>query len=101
MGKRRDLTGLPELPAVRVTQANHKPEPSVNDWHRQKYASEPRCSALQWRTRDRSIILFISEMTDKHLGHCIRFASTKKQHHSRLAELLRERSNRVNYEERD
>jgi hypothetical protein len=34
-------------------------------------------------------------MTDSHLGHCIRFASTKPQHRSRLTALLAERSART------
>ena len=41
-----------------------------------------------------SQILYISEMEDRHLGHCIRFASTKPQHRSRLEALLAERSTR-------
>jgi hypothetical protein len=57
--------------------------------------AEPRCAADQWRQRDRSKILYISEMSDQHLGHCIRFATTKPQHKSRLGELLAERKRRV------
>lgn len=75
--------------------SNNLPTPSARDWHAPRNHTEPRCSADQWRTRDRSEVLFISEMTDSHLGHCIRFASTKEQHRSRLAGLLAERANRA------
>jgi hypothetical protein len=75
--------------------SNHLPTPSAKDWHAPRNDREPRCSADQWRTRDRYEVLFISEMTDSHLGHCIRFASTKPQHRSRLAGLLAERANRA------
>ena len=75
--------------------ANHLPDPRAQDWHSQRSEDEPRCSADQWRTRDRSEVLFISEMADGHLGHCIRFASTKPQHRSRLVQLLAERANRA------
>lgn len=74
--------------------SNNLPTPKEADWHAQRSDDEPRCSADQWRERERSRVLFISEMTDGHLGHCIRFASTKPQHRSRLAALLAERSTR-------
>lgn len=74
--------------------ANNLPEPKERDWHAQRSDDEPRCSADQWRERERSRVLFISEMSDRHLGHCIRFASTKPQHRSRLAILLAERESR-------
>lgn len=64
------------------------------DWHAQRHDAEPRCGADQWRTRDRSEILYMHEMHDRHLGHCIRFAMTKRQHASRLASLLAERAKR-------
>lgn len=73
---------------------NFLPDPKERDWHAQRHEDEPRCSADQWRQRDRSQILYISEMEDRHLGHCIRFASTKPQHRSRLAGLLAERAGR-------
>lgn len=80
---------------IREIPANHLPDPRERDWHSQRSPDEPRCSADQWRERERSRILFISEMTDSHLGHCIRFASTKPQHRSRLTALLAERSART------
>lgn len=75
--------------------SNFLPAPKERDWHAQRSEDEPRCSADQWRQRDRSQILYISEMADSHLGHCIQFASTKPQHRSRLSALLAERANRV------
>jgi hypothetical protein len=66
-----------------------------NDWHRAWNETEPRCGADQWRTRDREVIVYMHEMTDSHLGHCIRFASTKPQHASRLSSLLTERARRA------
>jgi len=74
---------------------NFLPDPKERDWHAQRDDGEPRCSADQWRQRDRQQILYISEMEDRHLGHCIRFASTKPQHRSRLSALLAERSGRL------
>jgi hypothetical protein len=74
--------------------SNHLPTPKARDWHAQRTKDEPRCAADQWRTRDRAEVLFISEMSDQHLGHCIRFASTKRQHRSRWAALLAERAAR-------
>jgi hypothetical protein len=74
---------------------NHFPEKREVDWHFQRNEQEPRCSADQWRTRQRDEVLFISEMSDQHLGHCIRFASTKKQHASRLSFLLEEKARRA------
>jgi hypothetical protein len=64
------------------------------DWHANRSNSEPRCGADQWRTRDRSVVMYMHEMTDKHLGHCIRFSETKRQHTSRLASLLAEDARR-------
>lgn len=75
---------------TKTDQSNHLPTPKAQDWHTQRHEDEPRCAADQWRTRKRSEILFISEMSDRHLGHCIRFASTKPQHRSRLTSLLAE-----------
>lgn len=73
---------------------NLLPDPTAKDWHAQRNEEEPRCSADQWRTRDRAVVTYISEMHDRHLGHCIRFASTKPQHASRLTALLEERRQR-------
>lgn len=81
---------MPRLPVI----ANRQADPKAKDWHAQRSANEPRCSADQWRQRDRNQILYISEMEDRHLGHCIRFASTKPQHRSRLKGLLAERASR-------
>lgn len=64
------------------------------DWHVHRNDQEPRCGADQWRTRDRHVVMYMHEMTESHLGHCIRFASTKPQHASRLSSLLAERARR-------
>lgn len=74
---------------------NDQPVPKVKrDWHRQRNRKEPRCAADQWRARNRVVVTYMTEMTDSHLGHCIRFASTKPQHRSRLSALLAERARR-------
>jgi hypothetical protein len=75
-------------------QANCVSGVGKRDWHAQRRATEPRCGQDQWRTKDRNVIFYMHEMTDSHLGHCIRFASTLVQHRSRLAALLRERNSR-------
>ena len=66
----------------------------TSDWHVARSESEPRCGADQWRTRERGIITYMHEMTNRHLGHCIRFAATKPQHASRLASLVEEQQRR-------
>lgn len=78
-------------------QANldpHRVPTQATDWHAQRNDAEPRCGADQWRTRDRNEITYMHEMEDRHLGHCIRFASTRPQHASRLSSLLAERDRR-------
>jgi hypothetical protein len=81
--------------APTASGANFQPDNvPQHDWHAARNQSEPRCGADQWRTRDRETIIYMHEMCDRHLGHCIRFASTKTQHASRLAGLLAERANR-------
>ena len=77
----------------------HKRPKGYRDWHASRNDVEPRCGADQWRTRDRNVILYMHEMEDRHLKHCIRFASTKPQHASRLASLLEERRRRDNHED--
>jgi hypothetical protein len=52
------------------------------DWHR-GVASD------SWRCKDGSSIR-ICDMNDFHLGHAIRFAQTKSQHHSRIDALTTE-----------
>lgn len=69
--------------------------PRERDWHAQRDRAEPRCGTAQWRTRDRMVVMDMTDMEDRHLGHCIRFASTKPQHASRLAGLLAERQRRA------
>jgi hypothetical protein len=64
------------------------------DWHRRRDQSEPDCAGHQWRTRDRYVVVDMTDMDDNHLGHAIRFASTKPQHSSRLAALVNERARR-------
>ena len=66
-----------------------------NDWHASRNEMEPRCGAEQWRQRDRECVLYMSEMDERHLRHCIRYASTKPQHRSRLTGLLAEASARA------
>lgn len=78
-----------------ILKPNHLSDPREKDWHSPRTDDEPRCAADQWRTRDRAEVLFISELADSHLGHCIRFASTKPQHRSRLTGLLEERRRRA------
>lgn len=72
----------------------NRPSGVGDDWHAQWVEDEPRCGADQWRTRDRSEIMYMHEMTDRHLGHCIRFAQTKPHHASRLSSLLAEQKRR-------
>ncbi len=72
----------------------NRPSGVVADWHGQRTTNEPRCGADQWRARDREEILYMHEMTDSHLRHCIRFAKTKPQHASRLPSLLKEQNRR-------
>lgn len=83
------------IPAWNYARLNGERSNRVRDWHTQRSNAEPRCSADQWRQRNRSQILYISEMSDRHLWHCIRFASTKEQHRSRLDALLAERADRA------
>ncbi len=85
---------LDQFDHVDPVQANRLREPKERDWHAQRGKNEPRAAADQWRTRDRNVVMFMSEMSDSHLGHCIRFASTKAQHRSRLNALLAERAAR-------
>ena len=63
------------------------------DWH-PPLRGEPPCGPDQWRTRDRDRVIAISEMDDSHLCHCIRFASQKGQHESRLEALMAELARR-------
>ena len=72
----------------------HRAPRGKRDWHVHWNETEPKCGADQWRTRDRDVVMYMHEMEDRHLGHCIRFASTKSQHASRLASLLAERARR-------
>jgi hypothetical protein len=63
------------------------------DWH-PPLRGEPPCGPDQWRTRDRDRVIAISEMEDSHLCHCIRFASGKEAHESRLDALMAELARR-------
>ncbi len=65
------------------------------DWHRKWADNEPNCAGNQWRQRDRFAVINIAEMDHEHLGHAIRFATTKSQHASRLAALVAERNRRT------
>jgi len=82
-----------DSPAIANFDA-HRAATQAYDWHAARTTEEPRCGADQWRTKDRSEVTYMHEMSDRHLGHCIRFASTKQQHRSRLASLLAERERR-------
>lgn len=73
----------------------HRVPRDGGDWHAQRTTTEPRCGADQWRTKDRDVVMYMHEMEDRHLGHCIRFASTRRQHRSRLTSLLAERARRA------
>lgn len=64
------------------------------DWHRRRGSDEPPCGPAQWRTRDRMEVIDMTAMDDDHLGHAIRFASTKPQHASKLSALVAERDRR-------
>jgi hypothetical protein len=64
------------------------------DWHHPRSKSEPPCGANQWRTKDRSVVLNMCDMSDRHLGHCIRFATENPHHASKIAALLAERERR-------
>ena len=84
-------------PAMHDAKSQANLDPSKvpeNDWHASRNEIEPRCGADQWRKRDRNVVTYMHEMHDRHLGYCIRFASTKQQHASRLASLLEERDRR-------
>jgi len=64
------------------------------DWHKKWEKSDPECGPQQWRCRDRNEVINISDMTDSHLKHAIRFASTKSQHSSRMTALSAENGKR-------
>lgn len=84
----------PRHPASEINFDPHRAPSGGRDWHAHRNDTEPRCGADQWRTRDRHEVIYMHEMTDSHLGHSIRFASTKRQHASRLSALLAERERR-------
>jgi hypothetical protein len=66
----------------------------IRDWHIKWQPDEPLCRKRQWRKRDRYDVINMRDMDDKHLGHAIRFATTKAAHTSRLSALLAERLKR-------
>ena len=66
----------------------------IRDWHKKWDDKEPDCAASQWRREDRFNVIDMAHMDDGHLGHAIRFATTKAQHASRLGGLLAERERR-------
>lgn len=74
---------------------NKVPDPKCTDWHSSRNPFEPSCSAEQWRTRDRNIVMYFNEMTDSHLRYSIQFARTRPQHKSRLSGLLLEQRRRL------
>lgn len=82
-----DLSGnLDHASSEALDEAYGRIETRKNDWH----FDVPE---THWRTRDGRVIV-ISEMEDDHLGHCIRFARTRKRHASRLRSLLAEKNKR-------
>ena len=64
------------------------------DWHEVRYLYDPYCAGDQWRTQNRMVVVNIRDMTDRHLGHCLRFALTKPAHRSRMQALLNENARR-------
>lgn len=68
---------------------------SRHDWHTQRHEGEPICQLGMWRTRDRMKVLYVEELSDQHLAHCIRFARTKSQHALKLGELVEELNRRA------
>lgn len=84
-----------ELFLMQMNRENNDSGVKHTDWHAQRHNGEPRCGKDQWRTRDRSVIAYMHEMHDRHLEHCIRFASTRPQHASRLDSLLHEQAMRT------
>jgi len=92
----RHFIGAPRRSAMALANLYpHRVPTGHRDWHTQRTPSESRCGADQWRTRAREVIVYMHEMEDRHLGNCIRFASTKPQHASRLSSLLAERARRA------
>lgn len=55
-------------------------------WHA-ALPGEPPCGDDEWRQRDRRSVIKIASMETSHLIHCIRFASMKKHHRSKLPAL--------------
>lgn len=59
------------------------------NWH-DHLPGEPLCEIDEWRTKDRQKVIKISSMDLDHLVHCVRFATTKQHHGSKLPVLLEE-----------
>lgn len=53
------------------------------DWHA-PLPGEPPCGPDEWRQRDRRSVIKIASMDLDHLVHCLRFASHKRHHASKL-----------------
>ena len=68
---------------------------TLKHWHRKHKADEPKCGPHEWRSKDRYKVIKIADMSDDHLNNCIRFASKKGQHSSKLSALLNERIKRL------
>lgn len=60
------------------------------DWHTTTLDGEPSCSNSEWRTKDRSKVLKMSEMEYSHLQHCLRFANKASRHGIRRIWLMKE-----------
>ncbi len=89
------LTPLEKQKRKPAEKQKRKPSRAVPDWHKRGEMQEPPCANNQWRTKDRYHVMNMSDMDDEHLGHSIRFATTRQQHGSRLAGLLAERASRA------
>lgn len=72
-----------------------RPRKPIPPWHpKRRGVHEPECAGNQWRQRDRQAVIYMRDMTDSHLQHAIRFASTMPQHADRLSGLLAEKGRR-------
>lgn len=67
--------------------------PVRESWHA-ALPGEPPCGDDEWRKKDRHTVIKIASMETSHLLHCVRFASVKKNHRSKLAALLAELAKR-------
>lgn len=64
------------------------------NWHVQYKEGEPPAGKGKWRTKDRSLVVDIRQMPTEYLKNCINFARNRRQHQSKLPELLAELARR-------